>query len=158
LPGCGIKISRSFKEELEKADQLSPLLVFPFRSEIIAVLEWAGTQSGSWKPKYYLALVLKEKNRTTECDKLFMNLNTVPDYAPFYAARAELMNHDSVQAELDLKRAMQLNPEEWRYHKLLAGHYMTFNENVKALSVAEPYYKKHPGNYIIGCCMQKRYC
>ena len=141
---------QDYQEQLQKADQMSPLLEFPFRSEMVEVLEWAGTHSDSWKPKYYLALILKEKNRVPECNKIFMDLKSLPDFAPFYAARAELQKNDSVQAETDLKKAMQLDPGEWRYHKLLASHYLTFLENEKALTVAGSYYKQHPGNYIMG--------
>ena len=149
------KKKQDYKPLLQKADQLSPMLVFPFRSEMVEVLEWASTQSDSWKPDYYLALVLKDKNRVTESNTLFMQLNNTPDYAPFYAARAELMKNDSVQAALDLKKAIQIDKEEWRYHKLLANHYITFHENEKALAVARSYYRTHPGNYIIGMLYAK---
>ena len=81
----------NYQQSLEKANQLSPLLVFPFRSETIEVLRWASGQTDSWKPDYYLGLILKEKNRVAESNKLFMELKDAPDYAPFYAARAELM-------------------------------------------------------------------
>ena len=149
------KKNQDYSPSLQKADQLSPLLVFPFRSEMIEVLEWAATKSDSWKPEYYLALIFKEKNRVTESKKLFMGLNTVPDFAPFYAARGELMQDDSVQAELDLKKAMQIDQEEWRYNKLLANHYINFHENQKALSISGSYYQKHPGNYVIGMLYAK---
>jgi Tfp pilus assembly protein PilF len=144
------KKQQDYTQSLQKADQVSPLLVFPFRSEMIEVLTWASGKSESWKPDYYLALLLKDKNRVAESKKLLMQLNTIPQFAPFYAARAELMKSDSIQAELDLKKAIEIDKEEWRYHKLLANHYINFNENANALAVAESYYRKHPENYIIG--------
>jgi tetratricopeptide (TPR) repeat protein len=145
----------NYQQSLQKANELSPLLVFPFRSETVQVLQWASEQTDSWKPDYYLGLILKEKNRVAESVKLFMELKNAPDYAPFYAARAELMQNDSVQAELDLKKAIQMDKEEWRYHKLLATHYINARKNENALSVASAYYRNHPENYVMGMLYAK---
>lgn len=144
-----------YTQSLEKANQLSPLLVFPFRSEMIEVMEWASEKTDSWKPDYYLALILKGKNQVEASRKLFMQLKTTPDFAPFYAARAELLKDDPVQAELDLKKALQIDSKEWRYHRLLANHYLSLNKNETALSVAGSYYKTHPENYIMGMLYAK---
>jgi tetratricopeptide (TPR) repeat protein len=149
------KRGENYTPLLEKANQLSPLLVFPFRSEMVEVLEWASTKTDSWKPDYYLALILKDKNRLAESIKLLAQLKNTPDFAPFYAARAELLKDDSVQAEIDLKKAIQMENEEWRYHKLLASHYITHREFEKALSIAGSYYKNHPQNYILGMLYAK---
>jgi hypothetical protein len=42
---------------LSKADEISPLFVFPTQPENIPVLEWAVVKSQSWKSKYYLGLI-----------------------------------------------------------------------------------------------------
>lgn len=55
---------------LEQADATSPAFVFPFRSEDLEVLLWATQNSKSWKPKYYLALLYKDRNNITESKKL----------------------------------------------------------------------------------------
>lgn len=149
------KKGNNYKQSLEKANQLSPFLVFPFRSEMVEVLQWASQQSDSWKPDYYLGLILKEKNQIAESNKLFRQLKTTPDFAPFYAARAELLKDDPVQAEIDLKKAIQMDKEEWRYHKLLTNHYITSHENEKALSIAGYYYRNHPQHYVIGMLYAK---
>lgn len=141
---------KAYKPSLDKANSLSSLLSFPFRSEMIEVLEWAIKESDSWKPAYYLALILKDKNQVDKSRNLLTQLKTVPDFAPFYAARAALMPNDRLQAESDLKKAIELDREEWRYHKLLVNHYLLGHENAKALSVASSFYAAHPSNYIIG--------
>ena len=82
-------------------------------------------------------------------------MKTTPDFAPFYAARAELMMNDPIQAEIDLKKAIQIDREEWRYHKLLANHYITRHEYEKALSIAGSYYQTHQQRYIIGMLYAK---
>ena len=145
----------NYQQSLAKANQISPLLVFPFRSETIEVLRWASEQSDSWKPDYYLALILKEKNRVRESVKLFMELKDTPDFAPFYAARAELMFNDSTQSERDLMKAIQMDKDEWRYHKLLATHYINHHENEKALSTTAAFYRNHPEDYVMGMLYAK---
>jgi predicted Zn-dependent protease len=149
------KKGEAYTQSLEKANHLSPLLVFPFRSETMEVLEWASGKSTSWKPGYYLALILKEKNRVEDCRRIFTQLGNTPDFAPFYAARASLAEKDSAPAELDLKKAIELEQDQWRYHKLLTNHYLALNKNEEALSVAGSYYKTHPQNYVMGMLYAK---
>ena len=48
---------------LQRAESASPRLVFPFRSESAEVFEWAmRAVPGSWRPKYYLALIRWSRN------------------------------------------------------------------------------------------------
>ncbi|MGH2648494.1 MAG: tetratricopeptide repeat protein, partial [Ginsengibacter sp.] len=112
--------------------------------------------SNNWKPKYYLALLYKEKNQIAESRKLFSSCGSEPGFAPFYAARAEILGDvDSEQALSDLKKAIDLEKNEWRYSKLLGEYYIQHNENEKALAVIGPFYKTHSDNYIIGTLYAK---
>jgi len=144
---------KSFSMYLEKANLASPEFVFPFRSEDEKVLLWAIQQSNNWKPKYYLALLYNDRNRIDESKKLFMECGNEPDFAPFYAARAEMAMGTSDLT--DLKKAAELNKEGWRYYKLLGEYYINNNQNEKALNIVEPFYKAHSQNYIIGVLYAK---
>ncbi|MEO8414316.1 MAG: DUF5107 domain-containing protein, partial [Ginsengibacter sp.] len=86
------KQGKSFSSFLDKADELSPAFIFPFRSEDEAVLLWAANHSNNWKPKYYLALLYKNRNRIDESKRLFMQCGNQSGFAPFYAARAALFS------------------------------------------------------------------
>jgi tetratricopeptide (TPR) repeat protein len=147
------KAGKSFSETLEKANNVSPAFVFPFRSEDEEVLLWAKQESNSWKPGYYLALLYKDRNRVEESKKLFIECGNEPDFAPFYAARAAMQMGASDLT--DLKKAVDLNNEEWRYHKLLAEYYINHNQYQSALATIEPFYHVHPENYIIGMLYAK---
>ena len=75
---------------LQKAVTASPLLSFPFREASVPVLEWAIQKDRGWKPKYYLGLIYWHKNNLAKATDLFRQCGTEPDFAPFYAGRANL--------------------------------------------------------------------
>lgn len=141
----------SFLKNL-KADfkGINPDFNFPFRSETGYVLEQLLTRQDDWLLKYHLALIYMDRNRVDESVKLLLSCDDQPDYAPFYAARAEILKgkNDS-QCEADLKRALSLD-KQWRYQMLLANYYNNHQQYEKALSIMDPYYKSHPENFIVG--------
>ncbi len=150
------KQGKNFSAVLEKANYSSPAFVFPFRSEDEEVLVWAAKQSSNWKPKYYLALIYKDRNRFHESKQLFNSCGTAPDFAPFYAARAELYNNsEKEKVSSDLKKAIELDNEQWRYYKSLTEYYIDHNQHEKALSVIENFYQSHLQNYFIGMLYAK---
>jgi len=150
------KQGESFSESLDEANNFSPAFVFPFRPENEEVLLWASKQGDHWKPKYYLGLLYKSRNRIDESRKLFSACGNESQFAPFYAARAALFAGIADDQSLaDLKKANDLNKDEWRYYKLLGDFYIDHEEYSKALEAVEPFYKKHPANYIMGMLYAK---
>ena len=150
------KRHENFSLQLEKATRSSPAFAFAFRSETAAVLQWAAQQNDDWKPKYLLALLYKDRNRIAESRELFRQLNNQPDYAPFYAARALLFWDEEKETVLaDLTKALALDKQEWRYHKMLAEYYIQQQQNEKALAITESFYRSHPANYIMGMLYAK---
>lgn len=141
---------------LDKANTLPTLMVFPFRTEDIAILRWATEKSNSWKSAYYLSLILHDKNKHEEAEKLLLKLGTTPDAAHVYAVRALWNKNDLAKKEDDLKRAMKLDSNSWRYPKLLAQHYIQQSEFSKALLISRQYKKDHPGdNFIMDMLLAK---
>lgn len=138
-PGSG-------KDLLNKANSLSPELVFPFRASTADALEWVITQSNDWKPKYYLALIHWSRDNNEKAKQLFTQAGE-PDYAPFYASRAELFKSERYSEDLD--RARQLDPKEWRYGKMLADHYLSNKNYPAALNVSTEYSKRFPNDFRI---------
>ncbi|UOE51864.1 DUF5107 domain-containing protein [Mucilaginibacter sp. SMC90] len=146
------KQAKPFSEALNKANAATAAFVFPFRNSDEEVLQWAMQQSNNWKPKYFLALLYKDRNRIDESKKLFAECGNQPDFAPFYAARAAIETGDDVLA--DLNTAANLD-KGWRYNKLLGEYYINNKQYAKALTTVEPFYKSHPDNYIIGMLYAK---
>ena len=137
---------------VEKANALSPRLVFPFRQSSVDALRFAIENSKSWKPKYYLGLVYWSRNNLEQARRLFSECGA-PDYAPFYAARAELMRNESYAT--DVQHAAQLDPREWRYGKLLVNHFLEKKNYEQALATANEYKKKFPNDFRISMWLAK---
>lgn len=137
----------------KKADcsTISPGLVFLFRSETAMVLEHLLKSQDDWLLKYQLALIYKDRNRLSECKQLLLSCGNAPSYSPFYATRAAIFKEsDTVQCLRDLHKALSLDQSQWRYKKLLAAYYNEHRQPAKALAISAPFYKDHPGQYIMG--------
>lgn len=141
---------------LQQANAASPYLVFPHRAESIPVFQWAIANSNAWQPKYYLALIYWSRNNLAKATELFSACGNEPNYAPFYAARAELLKKDVPEkAFADLQRAAQLDPKQWRFGKLLTEHYIEAKQYAQALQTVRRYYEQAPENYQLGMLLAK---
>ncbi len=149
-PGAGAAL-------VERANSLSPTLIFPFRAEIVPALRAAMALSAHWKPRYYLALALWNVGQTREADALLGSLGTQPDFAPFYAARASFPGRKAADAQRDLERAAALDTSEWRYGKLLTDHLLAAGNAASAALVARRYHARFPANYILGLTLAKAF-
>lgn len=152
-------LKRNTSEEqtyLQKAKKASPLLSFPFRAVSVPVMEWAIQKDGGWKPKYYLGLIYWHKNNLAKANDLFQQCGTEPDFPPFYAGRANLVDESNGEQKItDLQYAIKLDKEQWRYYKLLTEYYIHQKKYDQALLVAEPFYRRHPNDYIMGMLYAK---
>lgn len=135
---------------------VNPALAFLFRSETAMVIEHLLKGQNDWLLKYQLALIYKDRNRNEESKQLLLSCGNEPDYAPFYATRfAIFKDTDTAQSLKDIKKALQLDPAQWRYHKLLAEYYIEHRQPAAALSVAAPFYQAHQEQYIMGMLYAK---
>ncbi len=136
---------------LRRAEAASPRLVFPFRSESVPVFEWAARETGTWRPTYYLALILWSHGEVNRARLLLDSCGTTPDFAPFYAARAKVFETSAPDRALaDLRRAAEMDPGEWRFGKALTERYLRDRAVGPALETAGRYAAAFPANYILG--------
>lgn len=146
-----------YKTHLAGALDASPGFVFPFRNETIPVLQWALEKERHWKTRYCLALIHWKNQNIDDAREQFMKCGDQPGYAPFYMARAHFMEEyeskddkTARQAILaDYRRAVSLDPNEWRGWQALANHYEQHHRFEQAMDTAAKIYHKYPGNYII---------
>jgi len=135
---------------LKKALAASPELVYPFRTETAAVLQWALSQQDHWKTKYYLALIFWSRDRLERARQLFKACGDQPNYAPFYLTRGKFFKPDDVdQTLLDYQKALELAPDTWRPYHALVAFYHTHNSARKMLKIARQAAAKFPANYIV---------
>lgn len=137
------------REYLERAVVESPYLVFPFRPESIPVLKWADEQNSSWKNHYYLGLVYWNAGRYNDAFLLFEQIGNESDYAPFYLLRGTLrdeLDHSTEEVYSDLRKAVDLDPDEWRTWHYLNDHYFSERNWERALDLSERAFEKFPDN------------
>jgi len=134
---------------LKKAKSHPPAFVFPFRLEALPAFEWAVRQntperSGTdWKADYYLALLLRHLGKTERAEQLLRDCGDQPDFAAFYAVRAEWLPENALE---DITRAVALEPYSWRYGVRLARLYHERGEYEKMLATTQKYLKLFPTN------------
>ena len=131
-------------------DEIRPDYSFPFRWESAQVIRKLMENQDHWLLKFHMALIYNDRHRPDECISLLTSCGDTPDFAPFYAVRAEIMKgKDDVQCEKDLKRALSLD-NQWRYHQYLANYYISHRQYDKALEISGPFYKSHPDDFRMG--------
>ena len=136
-------------ELLKRAKSYPPAFVFPFRIEALPAFEWAVSQNTSelsgtdWKANYYLALLLRHLGKTERAEQLMQNCGGKPNYAAFYAVRADWLPENAFE---DISRAVALEPYSWRYGVRLARLYHEQGEYDKMLATTQKYLKLFPSN------------
>jgi tetratricopeptide (TPR) repeat protein len=131
---------------LNKANAQSSDFVFPFRAETLKALEWAATQSGDWKIKYYCALIYWANKQNDKATELLNSCN--PDNcASFYLTRALLKNGED---ELSDYLQSEKIKKSWRVGYELINYYEKADKWKEALKAGEEYNRLYPLNYYIG--------
>lgn len=146
-------ISEKWSDEyLNKAEAISPWLVFPFRSETLSVLEWAGGRRHSWKVAYYKGLIHRNNNNIAEAKQLFEQCGDEPDYAPFYISRGILFSDDNAKKDIVLKdfiKAQSRDPSQWRAWHALSTFYQTSGNFTAQIANAQKAYSRFSANPVI---------
>jgi hypothetical protein len=110
------------RKYLDKAQEISPWLVFPYREESIPVFRWACQENPQdWKANYYLALILWSKGRVQESREFFDACGSQPDFAPFYLSRGHFYKTvDLQQSQINFEQAVKIDPKSWKtWHTLI---------------------------------------
>ena len=139
---------------LQRAETLSPAMVFPFRPSSLNALAWAKTVQPDWKIDYYEALIRWANQDKSKALELLTNCGET-DYAPFYLSRASLKEGESRLA--DLLKAEQIGMS-WRTGFAVINYYVANRQWQKAAETGKIYMKKYPSNYYIGLKYAKALC
>lgn len=148
------QLTGSFEKSLARAVDASVAGVFPFRSESAHVFSWATGVTNNWKTKYFLGLIYWNRNNLESARELFAACGNRVEYAPFYAARAELITESALQ---DLQKAAELDPMQWRYGKMLIQYYIKEKMYSEASKVAQTYDKRIPNDFRLRLLLAKAY-
>ena len=80
---------------LKKLDDQPISFVFPFRNESLEMLDWVGSNSSSWKAKYFKGLNLLGRAQMDKGIEIFKTLGQVPEDPLFYYIRGLSLIHIS---------------------------------------------------------------
>jgi len=117
-------------------------LVVPYRAESARPLEWAAARGG-WQSAYLLSVLKYSFGYNSEALAALKDFN--PDYAPFHAYKYGLTKETS-----DLRRAQALEPDSWRYRKMLATDRIAKGDCAEAVTLLAKWYRSHPENFQVG--------
>ncbi len=134
------------RESLKKASSSSVQSVFPFRMEMLPVLEWAATQSDTWQTRYYYALLCWKRFDKQKALDLLEKCGD-SDFAPLFIARSNLKEGEARLA--DLRISEQMDPS-WRVGNAIVSYYMEKENWTEAVETASRYFKQYPDKFEIG--------
>ena len=149
------KNTASEKGYYEKAIAAKGQTAFAFRQESALPLHYYANQGQNWQPIFMLALIEGGCGNMATAASLMNKCGQQPDDANFYAARAKMQQEDAGAAMADIKKAMALDPHQWRFYKQLTDLYNKQGNYADALTVANTYYQENPGHYIMGMLLAK---
>ncbi|WP_420603026.1 DUF5107 domain-containing protein [Flagellimonas sp.] len=134
----------------------SPNFVFPYRREMIPVLEWAVNTNNDWKFKYYLAQNYLAVGLKDKAAKLLEQCGDVPDNDAFYKFRAKTLEDSAYESKLkDYSKAFDLNKNYWKNWDDFMSFYLEKDKKQEATSLGKKAVKKFPGNYNVGLSYAK---
>jgi tetratricopeptide (TPR) repeat protein len=148
---CAAKagINDEAKQHLAVALAATPSLVYPHRLEDWDVLQWAHSNTSSWKIDYYLALLSWGLGRSHDAGSYFTTCGNEPDYAPFYLARGSFHATAPDLCLADYRRAVAVGPGEWRTYHALTSFLNIRGTYDEALQVSSKGIERFPQSYVL---------
>ncbi len=142
---------RDDTDAIEPAEQQTLDFVFPFRTESAAPLEWALAHGGHWQSRYLLALLKDYLGDGDAARKL-----VAPDdasYAPYYIYRYQAFSGETS----DVRKAIEIEPEAWRYRRILAMSLIGSGKAEEAIGMLQAFRPTCPNNMQIGDALVDAY-
>ena len=134
---------------IEKALNLDPSFVFPYRYETMEILSKAVDFNNSWKLKYYLGLAYQNSGNSERALELFKLCEKRPNFYPFYLNYYKLAGDSDLIDEKDADFILSLSDEWLNYQEVVKLLNLAKKEK-KAFLVLSEAMKLYPDNYSLG--------
>jgi len=138
------------QELLESGLNASADFVFPYRDETLFMLEHLGRLNDHWKLRYYTSLIYWKKGCIEKAKDLFLQNAEIPDYAPYYLAKADLFSDNTEMRKAALERARALDKDNWRVNNAWIEEYLIDEEYALAADMAKKSFKENPERSVLG--------
>jgi tetratricopeptide (TPR) repeat protein len=136
---------------IEVAEKQALDFVFPFRTESVAPLEWALAYGGHWQSRYLLAL-LKDYLGDGDAARFLVSADDAT-YAPYYIYRYQAFSGDMA----DVRKAIEIDPEAWRYRRILAMSLISNGKAEEAIEMLQAFRSNCSDNVQIGDALVDAY-
>jgi predicted Zn-dependent protease len=125
-----------------------PLFEFPYRWETANALARAMRRNDHWVWKYLYGLANQVLDKDRNATRIFDELGQIPDFAPFYVARAQFLNTArGDDPEPDLRTAVALEPESRLYHVYFIRHLQEKEDWEGALAALQEARRRFPNDF-----------
>lgn len=139
---------------IQKAERLSPSLIFPNKVRDGKILQWVvSTRLSTWKASYYWALYYLSIDNNEKAGEILNALDNLPDFYAFYLTRALYISH----VEADYIKALELEPEQYVCYWELAKFYLRKQNYDASARVLELYCSKNAQNSYINLLLADVY-
>ena len=117
----------------------------------MAPLEWALAHGGHWQSRYLLAL-LKDYHGDGNAARALVTADDAT-YAPYYVYRYQVFSGDIS----DVRKAIEIDPEAWRYRRILAMALIGSGKADEAIEMLQAFLPTCPNNVQIGDALVDAY-
>ncbi|MBR8535900.1 DUF5107 domain-containing protein [Carboxylicivirga sediminis] len=138
------------KELLEQLSKLSAAHVFPHRKETLKVINILLKEKFSWQMSYYAGLINWHIGCLEEARQCFVACDEEPDFVAYYLSKINLFVGDEGVKQACLKRALEIDSDDWRLNLLLIENAIASKDLVRAENLAKKYHKRYPENAKFG--------
>ncbi|MBD3627876.1 DUF5107 domain-containing protein [Cyclobacterium sp.] len=152
-----VDLWKAFLDEQGKESAMEAMLdksiafVLPYRKETLDMLKSAQEERPHWKLDYYLALNLMAFNEKEQAAALLTGIGEKADEAVFYLNRPLLLDETGTTTDplADLKKALEMDPSQWRHWQQLASYQAEIGQDQEVLSLLKEAVRKFSGNYVL---------
>lgn len=126
---------------LNKALEMSPEFVFPFRHEehsmLKRLIDKNAKNDNSWKLNYYYGLILRQNGYVSETENQFNLCANKPNSSTFYLTKAEIFEKNKDIVQQSLEKAHDISPDNWRVSLKLSDFHIQQKSYATALRINE---------------------
>ncbi len=134
----------------QSPELLPTKFVFPYRPESMRVIEWAESVKPAWQNRYFLGLIRLSLDDSAKAKELFKSCQNEPAESHFYLTRAKLFEgSDDGLALGDIKKAVDLEPGDWRSWHALGAFYARTRDWAEYQDVCRKATSKIPNHMIL---------
>ncbi|MBS2212703.1 DUF5107 domain-containing protein [Carboxylicivirga mesophila] len=135
---------------LAQLTDMSAKNTFPHRKETLRILSRLMQDSSDWRLPYFSGIISWHIGCLDDAKSYFEKCGEQPDFVAFYLSKMNLFDNNQKVADNCLKRAFEIDKNDWRLNLCLIQNYINSNELQKAEKLSGKYHRLYPENSKFG--------